>query len=126
MKWALRVKSPTASSSWTMARSSRSMRRRNSSAIRATNVPNFSSARFYDKRRRLGVLLLSRKARSHPRDLVADQSRLTRIGYSDALLLETDFHAAVEFSLHRPPPGIGAFDLADNRRHRAVDFVDAP
>src|ERR1700722_1357301 len=44
----------------------------------------------------------------------------------DSALLESPLHAAVEFALHRPATAVGAANLADDRRHRAVYLVDAP
>src|SRR6202011_3369392 len=44
----------------------------------------------------------------------------------DSALLESPLHAAVEFALHRPATAVGAANLADDRRHRAVHLVDAP
>src|SRR5258708_27798571 len=44
----------------------------------------------------------------------------------DSALLESSLHAAVEFALHWPATAVGAANLADDRRHRAVHLVDAP
>ena len=51
---------------------------------------------------------------------------LRRVGDVYAEFLEVDFHAAIEFPLHRPTARIGAFDLTDDRHHRPVDLIDSP
>ena len=51
---------------------------------------------------------------------------LRRVGDVYAEFLEADFHAAIEFPLHRPTARIGAFDLTDDRHHRPVDLIDSP
>src|SRR5258707_14574222 len=46
--------------------------------------------------------------------------------FDSALLESSLLHAAVEFALHWPATAVGAANLADDRRHRAVHLVDAP
>ena len=47
----------------------------------------------------------------------------SRVRDRDPLSLEALSHTPVEFALNGPPPGIGAFDLTDNRHPGRADLV---
>src|SRR5882672_12281158 len=75
--------------------------------------------------------LASRPSRHRIRGYVGRRGNLHQNGLTcgcdfDFALLESPLHAPVEFALHWPATAVGAADLTDDRRHRAVHLVDAP
>ena len=50
----------------------------------------------------------------------------SRVRDRDPLRLEPLSHTPVEFALNRPPAGIGAFDLTDDRHPGRADLVETP
>src|SRR6202165_1068231 len=75
--------------------------------------------------------LASRPSKHRIRGYVGRRGNLHQNGLTcgcdfDSALLELSLHATVEFALHWPATAVGAANLADDRRHRAVYLVDAP
>src|SRR5467141_1108344 len=83
------------------------------------------------KTRRSTAHLAGRPSRYRIRGYVGRRGNLHQNGLTcgcdfEPTLLESSLHAAVEFALHWPATGVGAANLADDRRHRAVHLVYAP
>src|SRR6202171_1392959 len=111
------------SSQFDPIRTSEAKRQRREMSVTVRSKGSFSAP--------FNLRLASRPSRHRIRGYVGRRGNLHQNGLTrgcdfDSALLESSLHAAIEFALHWPATAVGAANLADDRRHRAVHLVDAP